>query len=572
MTHFETIQQRFLTARKIFGNADEIITASGSKIRGRFFLAESGAVTPSHDPMAAFQKSVGFPTDKNGNSVNDRDYERDTDAQEITRRIADNYDSRALQSPVIVSKDGIVLSGNGRTIAGMLAALNDTDAAYISYLVMFPQKYGFQPEDVSSFQHPRLLFRVDDHYPYTVETFAMFNAQEIKSQSKTEQAVKLGKLVDDETFNRLVRAINTFDTIGDFYNDQRATREAVKDLIRVGIISQMQAPEMFDGDTISQQAREILENVLIGKAFSSSPDAVRQITAFRGIRRNIITALAEISNNIALNDYSLESEMAQAIALCYQARANGCMHQGDIVSGFARQMCLFGSNVTVADFRNATVMMLADMINHSQVTKLKKIYAIYNHHAHESANGQTDMFSDGNVKSKQEILNEVNQLLNYGTKQELTASISEATQQRKQEACAAIQENGSFSPVDNLSAIESLSTSDEPQTTSGINVGSICGLQLPSGDIMAVKLERLSNGTACIRTKGWNRYRVSEELIVPYNEKKPTLPAWFCTGTALADGTTILSIDRTYVHLSDGKVYKHIEVLLCCSPAAKAAA
>lgn len=97
-------------------------------------------------------------------------------------------------------------------------------------------------------------------------------------------------------------------------------------------------------------------------------------------------------------------------------------------------------------------------------------------------------------------------------------------------------------------------------------VGGIAGLQLPSGDVIAVKLERLSKGTAGIRTKGWNRYRVSEELIVPCSEKKPTLPEWFKAGTKLSSGLTIESIDRTYVLLSDGNVYKHIDVLLACSP------
>ena len=249
------IRQRFASAKKLYGLHDEISTASGVRIRGRYLLTESGAVTPSHDPFDGFRAVNGFPVDKNGNTVNDRDYERDTDAQEITRHIAEAYDNRALQSPVIVSNDGIVLSGNGRTMAGMLAARRNTDKAYVSYLRTYCTKYGFKDVEIDTFSHPRLLFLCEGNYEYSAETFAMFNAQEIKSQSKTEQAVKLGKLVDDETFNRLIRNINTFDTIGDFYNDVYATREAVNDLTRVGIISRMQYPEMFDGDTISQQGR-----------------------------------------------------------------------------------------------------------------------------------------------------------------------------------------------------------------------------------------------------------------------------------------------------------------------------
>lgn len=559
----DLIRNRFMNATKVFGNNDEVTTASGVRIKGRYVLTESGAVTPSHDPLNGFRKSEGFPTDENGNTVNDRDYERDTDAQKITRQIADNYDSRALNSAVVVSQDGVVLSGNGRTMAGMLAAENNTDAEYIGYITLYCQKYGFTSNDMNQFAHPRVIFCVDEHYDYTAETFAMFNAQEIKSQSKTELAVKLGKVVDDETFARILRNINTFDTISEFYNDAKAATEAIADLLKAGVISRMQYPEMFDGDSISQQAREILENVLIGKAFSSNPDSVRQITAFKGVRKNIITALAEISGNIALGDYSLDNELTQAIALCYQARANGCFHQGDVVSGFARQMTMFGCSDTIADFRNRTVMLLADTINQSQVTRLKKMFAVYNHQAADAASGQTDMFSDGGVKTKQEILDEVYSL--FGDKHELESALAAAADQRKQDANDSIwlEKSKTFTRFDGKY---------DNVTTSGICVGSFAGLMLPSGDIICVKLELLCNGMAGIRTKGWVRFHVSEELLVPTDETKPTIPDWFKVGIILNNGLTIEEIGKGTVRLSDRNEYSFLDILLSCTPQIKAAA
>lgn len=56
-------------------------------------------------------------------------------------------------------------------------------------------------------QHPRVAFVPAHSMPYTAETFAKFNQQKMKSQNKTEHAVKLGKTVPDDTFNRLVRII-----------------------------------------------------------------------------------------------------------------------------------------------------------------------------------------------------------------------------------------------------------------------------------------------------------------------------------------------------------------------------
>lgn len=490
----ERIRQKWNAARKVYGLSDEISTASGMRIKGRYVLTDADAATPSHDPLCGFRKSDGFPTDANGQSVNDRDYERDTDAQRITRDIASNYDSRALQSPVVVSSDGIVLSGNGRTMAGILAAKNDSDAAYVGYLMQFSEKYGFKPDVIAGFLHPRVLFLTDDDYDYTAETFALFNAQEIKSQSKTEQAVKLGKLVDDATFARIVRNINQFDTISDFYGNVKASTDAIRELLQAGVISQMQYPEMFDGDSISNQAKDILENVLIGKAFSKNADAVRQITQFKGVRRNVITALAEISNNIALNDYSLERETADAIALCYQARSSGNIGHGEIVSGFARQTTMFSDSETVADHRNPVTMWLADLLNHSQVTRLKKVFALYNREARDAASGQVDMFSGG-VKSKAEILSEVKQIFASSTQNELDQRLSNAAFERRIDAVTELSQ--SVSPSE--------SASELPQ---GVSVGSMCSVILPTHEIVTGKLEIILDGMAGVRLSGWNRVKV----------------------------------------------------------------
>jgi len=445
------IREKWEGASKVEGNADEITLANGERIAGHYVLVESGAASASHDALNGFAKTEGFPLDENEQSVNDRDYERDQNAQQITRQIAAEYDSRALQQPVVVSQDGVVLSGNGRTMAGEIAAAQNTDGAYIDYLKKYAPKYGFTPEQVEGMAHPRVVFVPDASMPYTAETFAKFNQQEMKGQSKTEQAVKLGKLVDDATFGRIIRSINRFDTLGDFYADTNATAEAIGELLKAGAINQMQHTEMFDGDAISAQGREILENMLIGKAFESNPDAVRQLAAYKSLRQSVITALAEISNNIALGEYSLESELSDAIALAYNARKNG-YKAGDAVSEFARQGKLFETeeDATAADYTNATVLMLADVMNDNRVTRLKKVLSIYNQQAEQSAAGQTDLFAEG-VKTKQEILDEVLVLLQHGTETEQQQALDAAREQRKAaaEQGTGVQENGDTGEGDN---------------------------------------------------------------------------------------------------------------------------
>lgn len=436
------ITEKWNASPKVEGVENEITLANGETVKGRYMLVESGAATPSHNPNMEFARNEGFPVDENGQTVNDRDYERDQQAQQITRDMADRYDSRALQNVPVVSRDGVVLSGNGRTMAGELAAQQGTDGAYIEHLKKYPQQFGFTAEQVEAFingvnGHPRVVFVPEVDMPYTTETFAKFNAQDMKSQSRTEQSVKLGKTVDDATFGRIVRSINAFDTLGDFYNDPKAAPTAIGELHKAGVINQMQVAEMMDGEKVSGQGRQMLENMLIGKAFESNPDAIRQLSEYPAMRQSVVSALAEIANNIHLGeDYSLEGELAQAIDLAYQARKSG-IGAGEKVSGFARQQSLFPfeTGETVADYTNASVLMLADCLNDGRVSQLKKVLALYNDHAAQSAAGQYDIFSGG-VKSKEEILKEVLNILNYGTETEQQTALAGAAERRKEAAGA----------------------------------------------------------------------------------------------------------------------------------------
>ncbi len=443
------ITEKWHGAAKLDGAKDEIVLPNGERLKGHYVLHEAGASSPSHDPHT-WQQTEGFPMDEQGGSVNDRDYERDKDAQRETHRIASDYDQRALQTPVVVSQDGVVLSGNGRTMAGMLAAEAGSDGKYIDYLREYAGKYGFTTEQVSAMQHPRVSFVPDEAMPYNAVTFAKFNAQEMKSQNKTETAVKLGKTVSDEVLQRIVNAIRRYDTLGDYYADPNGGLAAVGELLRAGVITSAQLPQFVDGtsgnEKLSLSGREMLENILIGKAFESNPDAVRMLTAVPSMRQRVVQALGEISDNMALGEvWTLREQLTEAVKLCYEARQHG-FKEGEAVSAYARQGVLpfeLGENATAADFNNATVLMLADVLNDSRVTQLKRVFILYNDQARMSAAGQTDLFSNQPVKSREEILREVITTINHAKQKEIEAAQREAVERRKADS---VQQNGDATP------------------------------------------------------------------------------------------------------------------------------
>lgn len=422
------VRERWLNAPKVEGNADELTLANGEHVGGRYVLVESGAVSASHQAANGFARTEGFPMDENGGTVNDRDYERDGDAQRVTREIAQDYDARALQSPVVVSGDGVVLSGNGRTMAGELAALGGTDGAYVEHLKRYGVKYGFSREQVEKMKHPRVVFVVEEGLPYTAETFAKFNARETKAQSKTEEAVKMGKVVDDGTFGRVLRVLGGFETLGEFYGDEGAVREVVGELANAGVVGRMDMGGLFDGEGVSVQGRELIENVLVGKAFEGDGDAVRRLTEMKSMRTSVVNALGEVLRNKSLGGaFDFMEELPKAVALVYEARKTGGYKVGDAVDGFALQYDMFGEGQTVADPTDVAVLLLANAINDKRNTRLKGVLASYNDLAEDAAMGQGDIFS-GFAQNKQSILEDVMRILQLSTP--LTTNEHELSQLR----------------------------------------------------------------------------------------------------------------------------------------------
>ncbi|MBD5236328.1 MAG: hypothetical protein HDS62_02120 [Bacteroidales bacterium] len=446
------IKEKWDSANKVEGNPDAITLPDGSTIRGRYVLTEAGAASASHDVNNAYEPTEGFPIDANGQSVNDRDYLRDKDAQRIVGQIAGAYDSRAMQTPVIVSQDGVVLSGNNRTMSGDLAARQGTDKAYVDYLREFGAKYGFTPEQVNDMEHPRLVFVPDEALPYDASTFSRFNAQDMKSQSKPEAAVKLGKIVPDNVFENIVTDIAKYDRLSDYYKNEEETAHALGALMQAGVINDKQMPEMRTGTALSAAGKELIENTLIGKVFQSSPDAVRQIISMPTLRQPIVMGLNEIANNrtLARNGYDLSEELSRAVDLVTRAKAAmpDVYTEGMPVSPFGREQGLFDDEYGDSRVTDATTLLLADMLNSGKPGELRKVLATYNNEASQSANGQMDLFT-GKIPTKEEILTNVNSTFNNGTAKEKQQLVDAAIAARKERA-AGIQELGGSEGVEQV--------------------------------------------------------------------------------------------------------------------------
>nr|DAK32137.1 MAG TPA: Large polyvalent protein associated domain 38 [Caudoviricetes sp.] len=424
-------------AEKIVGRPGEFITPNGLRVKGHYVLVESGAAVPSHDARHGFKQSEGFPTDEKGHTLNDRDYERDLDAQRVQREIARNYDARATQQPVVVSPEGFVLSGNGRTMSGDLAAMENTDGAYNSYVREYAEMWGFTSDQVEKLEHPRIVFVSDNPLPLTTETFAAFNAQETKTQSRTEKAVKMGKAVSDEDFAKILRIVTDgHETLSDFYSNANAAAEALNVLETSGVITQQDRANLFDGDVLSDEGRNLLENVLLGKAFEGNPDVVRQLSEVRSLRTSVLNALFYIVENERLNEeFHLSNELSRAINFVYHARKGGGYSFGDKVRTFVQQTELFESTTDVT-LDDATVLLLADALNDKRTTLIKSIFKSYNERAEDAGRGQMSLFGDA-LPSRETLIMETLALLGVDVKYDALSNqvepSNQATNEQQQE-------------------------------------------------------------------------------------------------------------------------------------------
>ncbi|MQN12787.1 hypothetical protein F7D95_08130, partial [Prevotella copri] len=263
--------QKFVNAPRLVGNKRTRMLPDGeTKIKGRYEIVPAESLTPSHDANNGYKKSEGFPTDAEGRTVNDRDYEHDKAAQQNTDQIARKYNGMAIEQVPVVSDEGIVYDGNGRTMAGQKAAKEGTDGEYINDLLENAENFGFTREQIeqSGIEHPRLVLVTDERLPYDTATFSKFNRNEKKTQSNTEQAVAKAKSLTSDEVGAIVAEIEGNGSLDAFFNNSKAINDLVKTLVDKGIIGQNEVAQMMDSpERLSAQGREYVKNLLLGSIF-----------------------------------------------------------------------------------------------------------------------------------------------------------------------------------------------------------------------------------------------------------------------------------------------------------------
>lgn len=390
--------QKFVNAPRLVGNKRTRMLPDGeTKIKGHYEIVPAESLTPSHDVNNDYKKSEGFPTDAEGRTVNDRDYEHDKAAQQNTDQIARKYNGMAIEQVPVVSDEGIVYDGNGRTMAGQKAAKEGTDGEYINDLLENAENFGFTREQIeqSGIEHPRLVLVTDERLPYDAATFAKFNRNEKKTQSNTEQAVAKAKTLTSDEVGAIVAEIEGNGSLDAFFNNSKAINDLVKTLVDKGIIGQNEVAQMMDSpERLSAQGREYVKNLLLGSIFK--PETIRMLGIDSTVKNKAINAIRSVMDNMKLGEFSLRDEIDQAIQLLYEARQGG-----NKVDTLLRTPDMFGED---AAKRYSSISQMMALALEGKVSDFRDLLDEYNRIAKARNTGEGNMFEA--APTKEELINE----------------------------------------------------------------------------------------------------------------------------------------------------------------------
>ena len=332
---FEENRKRYQAGR-VEGKRTFIYTADGEKIYGHYVLHDAGDVAASHN-SENFEQTAGVPKRADGSTMNDNDYKNNKHAQQTAMKMGADYDGRALDELPVVTEDGIVISGNNRTISRQIAARGGTDAKYLADLRERAEDLGFTEEQLAGKDHPTVSFEPEGRMDYTTETYAKFNKVKSKQKSETEQSVVYSKRLAEnrKATISICQEINRFDTLNDFYGNAEAQSNVIKALVENGIWTENELALYQDKDGGLTRKGEIeFENLIRGVAFGEETIRILDNREMRAINQTVLRAIPAIVSNGGLQEYSLQRNIETAIKTVYEAITRKGYKNGSILDYF----------------------------------------------------------------------------------------------------------------------------------------------------------------------------------------------------------------------------------------------
>jgi hypothetical protein len=279
-----------------YGSDTQVKMPTGS-LPAKYKLVEADSLIPSHN-ATSFKKNPKYPA-----GVQERSYEVSKEAQNRVIQQAQNYDPAytvntnpdAVNGPPVVTKEGIVLGGNSRTMSTQRLYAKGGQA-YRDYLRKNASQFGIKPEDIDSLQKPILVREVAT--PPDTEAARRIGSDLNKSMTGAlgvaEKAVSAGRSISRESMSQVSAWLKESPegSLRDILRDHG--KEVIRLLENDKIIGERERPAIVDTSTggLSEEGKTFVERALLGSVVD---DPVLMDKAPKSILNKIGGSLGDIS-------------------------------------------------------------------------------------------------------------------------------------------------------------------------------------------------------------------------------------------------------------------------------------
>jgi len=397
---------KFKSAKKIQGEETTIEMPDGETREAEYIVVESDDILASHNEVA-FSDTEGFPKTADGRNANSRNYKGDNSAQ-----LKVNDDARNLKSSIvisdtattdggvpIISTDGIVISGNGRTMAIKLSQkiAPEKYAAYKADLLKRAVKFGIDPKEIANMKNP-VLVKIDKNVKdYSVKTFDDYNGKYQKEESPTDKAIKRSSIIkaDKALKGKILDIVGRHETMSDLFENRQDRKELFNLLVTNNIILKQETPKyLTDKGEFTPEGKDIVNDILIATILN--PKTLEATNSVKAFRNKIINSLPVLSANYKLGDNSLEQNINDAVLL-----------QSKIASmGSQEEFWTHLGQIGMFDVVDPDVVVINRMINNG-ADKFKKFIVAYNKSM--EIDEESNLFGGDEVLTKQQVIDNLKQ-------------------------------------------------------------------------------------------------------------------------------------------------------------------
>lgn len=234
----------------------------------RFCVVDANDLVPSHSPVNNWLPNPKYPKD-----VQERRYDKDKAeqlkviqiAQQLAPPVVFNRSPDAINGPPVITESGLVLGGNGRSMALQLHYAQGGEAEAKRYLVEHAQDFGFQPDEIKKIKRPALVrvVKIPDEKQQTLSRLVRrYNVAMTQGMDVRAAAAAEARQLSQEALDIFATTIPDDETLNAYLNS-RASVPFVDELRRSGVITQRNASQYLNkAGTLNDAGRELVENIL----------------------------------------------------------------------------------------------------------------------------------------------------------------------------------------------------------------------------------------------------------------------------------------------------------------------